>query len=67
MTNNYGSMENYYNMVKKYLPGGVHYNFNLPWEERPLFFKDTRDSRVIDIDGNEYLDLYARFGAMILR
>ena len=66
MTNNYGSMENYYNMVKKYLPGGVHYNFNLPWEERPLFFKDTRDSRVIDIDGNEYLDLYARFGAMIL-
>lgn len=59
-------MQLYHEEVKKYLPGGVHYNFNLPWEEFPLHFVDTRRSRVFDMDGREYLDLYARFGAMIL-
>ncbi len=66
MDYNFISMDKYYEDVKKHLPGGVHYNFNLPWEEHPLFLKDTNGSRVTDIDGNEYLDLYARFGAMIL-
>ncbi len=56
-----------YNLrVKKYLPGGIHYNFNLPWEETPLHFSSTKGSRVIDLNGKEYLDLYARFGAMIV-
>lgn len=59
-------MNRCYERVKKILPGGVHYNFNLPWEEKPIFYKKTKGSRVWDIDGNEYLDLYARFGAMIL-
>lgn len=52
--------------LKRVLPGGVHYNFNMPWEEVPLHFVDGRGSRLVDVDGNEYLDLYARFGAMIL-
>lgn len=56
----------YNNRVKQYLPGGVHYNFNLPWQETPLHFIKATDSRVWDIDGNEYLDLYARFGALII-
>ena len=60
------SMQEYHEKVKRYLPGGVHYNFNLPWEESPLHFVRTEGSRVFDMDGNEYLDLYARFGAMIL-
>lgn len=60
------NMDKYYEKVKKFLPGGVHYNFNLPWEEKPIFYKDTNGSRVTDIEGREYLDLYARFGAMIL-
>jgi glutamate-1-semialdehyde 2,1-aminomutase len=56
-----------YNLrVKKYLPGGVHYNFHLPWEETPLHFVKTKESRVWDMDGNEYLDFYARFGALII-
>ncbi len=59
-------MQEYHEKVKQFLPGGVHYNFNLPWEESPLHFVKTQDSRVFDMDGNEYLDLYARFGAMIL-
>ena len=59
-------MQEYHEKVKQFLPGGVHYNFNLPWEESPLHFVKTENSRVFDMDGNEYLDLYARFGAMIL-
>ena len=59
-------MDQYRKRVHEILPGGVHYNFNLPWEETPLHFEKTHKSRVWDMDGNEYLDLYARFGAMIL-
>ncbi len=58
--------QRYHDRVKKLLPGGVHYNFNMPWEEVPIHFVDGRGSRLTDIDGNSYLDLYARFGAMIL-
>lgn len=65
-TKNVSKMKSYSEQVKKYLPGGVHYNFNLPWEELPLFFTNTKNSRVYDMDGKEYLDLYARFGAMIV-
>lgn len=57
---------NYFNNLKKYLAGGVHYNFRLPWEEKPIPFIKGKDSRLWDLDGNEYLDLYAKFGAMIL-
>lgn len=56
----------YHERVKKILPGGVHYNFNMPWAEMPIHFSAGRGSRLFDVDGNEYLDLYARFGAMIL-
>lgn len=63
---NKSPMQLYHEKVKKYLPGGVHYNFNLPWEESPLHFVNTKGSRVTDMNGKEYLDLYARFGAMIV-
>ncbi|RPF22278.1 aspartate aminotransferase family protein [Myceligenerans xiligouense] len=56
----------YHDRVKQILPGGVHYNFNMPWAEVPIHFSGGRGSRLFDVDGNEYLDLYARFGAMIL-
>lgn len=59
-------MQEYNKRVKKLLPGGVHYNFNLPWEETPIHFVNTKGSKVWDMDGNEYLDLYARFGALIV-
>jgi glutamate-1-semialdehyde 2,1-aminomutase len=59
-------MKQYNQRVKQYLPGGVHYNFNFPWEETPLHFEKTKGSRVWDLAGREYLDLYARFGAMIV-
>lgn len=56
----------YNTRLKKYLPGGVHYNFRLPWEETPIHFVRGKDSRLWDMDGNEYLDFYAKFGAMIV-
>lgn len=59
-------MQEYNQRVKKILPGGIHYNFNLPWEETPIHYTATKGSRVWDMDGKEYLDLYARFGAMIM-
>lgn len=56
----------YNQRVKQHLPGGVHYNFHLPWEETPLHFAHASRSRVTDMNGREYLDLYARFGALIV-
>ncbi|WP_440110445.1 aspartate aminotransferase family protein [Paenibacillus sp. QZ-Y1] len=60
------SMMHYNERVKQRLPGGVHYNFHLPWEETPLHFVKASGSRVTDMNGTEYLDLYARFGALIV-
>lgn len=60
------SMKDYNHRVKGLLPGGVHYNFHLPWEETPIHFLKANDSRVWDMNGEEYLDLYARFGALIV-
>ncbi len=59
-------MKSYNERVKKYLPGGVHYNFRLPWQETPIHFVRTAGSHVWDMDGKQYLDFYARFGALIL-
>jgi len=60
------SAKDYNARVKKHLPGGVHYNFHLPWEETPIHFMKANKSKVWDLEGNEYLDLYARFGALII-
>jgi glutamate-1-semialdehyde 2,1-aminomutase len=59
-------MREYNQRVKQHLPGGVHYNFHLPWEETPLHFTHASRSMVTDMNGREYLDLYARFGALIV-
>ncbi|MGX7136626.1 aspartate aminotransferase family protein [Enterococcus silesiacus] len=66
MSNGQNKMAEYNLRVKKILPGGVHYNFNMPWEETPIHFINTKNSRVWDMNNKEYLDLYARFGAMIV-
>lgn len=59
-------MKAYQQRVKKLLPGGVHYNFRLPWEETPIHFVKGANSRLWDMNGKQYLDFYARFGALIL-
>lgn len=56
----------YFEKLKKSLAGGVHYNFKTLGEESPKYFKKGQGSRIWDIEDNEYLDFYAKFGAMIL-
>lgn len=52
--------------LEKMLAGGSHYNFRTMGAERPMVFRHGRKSRLIDIEGTEYLDFYCKFGAMIL-
>ncbi len=56
----------YNTKLKEFLPGGVHYNFHVPWEETPLHFVKGDGSFLWDMDGNKYLDYYAKFGAMLI-
>jgi trans-AT polyketide synthase/acyltransferase/oxidoreductase domain-containing protein len=52
--------------VKKYLPGGVHYNFRYLGRDTIVPFTKGKGSRVWDLDGNEHLDLFCKFGALIV-
>lgn len=52
--------------LKAKLPLGVHYSFRIPWEARQVYFTHARKSRIWDMDGNEHLDLFGKFGANIL-
>jgi glutamate-1-semialdehyde 2,1-aminomutase len=48
-----------------HLPGGVASS----WQDAPpcpIFVERGRGSRVWDVDGNEYVDLHAGFGAMVV-
>ena len=54
------------NRQKKYLAGGCHYNFHGTKIVQNIIFEKAFGSRVWDVDGNEYLDLYAKSGTMIL-
>lgn len=56
-----------YNAVlKEVLPGGVHHNFRGLGDAPPPRLVRGFRSRVIDIDGNDYLDLAAQHGALSL-
>jgi len=52
--------------LKARIPAGVHYSFRMPWEAKQISFARASRSRIWDIDGNEHLDLFAKFGANIL-
>ncbi len=56
----------YHEQLKKYLPLGQHHNFAKPDSVMPVYYVKGKNSRLWDADGNEYLDLYAKFGAMFL-
>jgi glutamate-1-semialdehyde 2,1-aminomutase len=51
--------------LKRHLPGGVHYNFRALAKE-PIPFRKGKGSRLWDLDGNEHLDLFCKFGALIV-
>jgi glutamate-1-semialdehyde aminotransferase len=51
------------------IPGGVMgvrrpYNF-VP-REYPIFFKSAKGGKVTDVDGNEYVDMMATYGAIVI-
>lgn len=52
--------------LKEYLAGGVHSIYRLKDKKVPIHFCKADKSRIWDIDGNEYLDLNAKTGAMFL-
>ena len=54
-----------YEEAKQVLPGGVAGDgkFMRPY---PLYFREAHGARVVDVDGNEYVDLLMGFGACIL-
>lgn len=51
--------------AKRFLAGGVHYNFHGP-SPRAVPFQRGQGSRLWDLDGNEHLDLAGKFGALIV-
>ena len=55
----------YSQKLSGYLAGASHYNFLSP-NMSTLHFSDGRGSRLYDLDGNEYLDLYGKSGALFL-
>ena len=56
----------YNDNLREILPCGYHYNFRMSERKIPVHFTKGQGSRLWDIDGNEYLDLYCKSGAMIL-
>ncbi|MDR0217937.1 MAG: PfaD family polyunsaturated fatty acid/polyketide biosynthesis protein [Enterobacteriaceae bacterium] len=58
--------KDFYKKCWDLMPGGSHYNFGDP--ERPLVipFNRGEKSRVWDLDGNEHLDLFCKFGALLV-
>ena len=51
--------------ISRYLPGGEHSNFFHDTSNR-LHFRQIRGSRCVDLDGNEYVDLYNGSGSVFL-
>lgn len=56
----------YNKKLKTVLAGGVHYSFRMPWEAKQIHFVKGKGTRAWDMDGNEYLDFFSKFGANIL-
>jgi glutamate-1-semialdehyde 2,1-aminomutase len=44
-------------------PGGVHSDFRSAY---PIFFESANGSRIVDVDGNRFIDYHMAFGPLIL-
>ncbi|GAA0351256.1 hypothetical protein GCM10009092_14550 [Bowmanella denitrificans] len=56
----------YYKKTWDLLPGGAHYNFADPERALVIPFNKGRGARVWDLDGNEHLDMFCKFGALFV-
>ncbi|NHZ36788.1 aspartate aminotransferase family protein [Massilia rubra] len=66
MTFNTARSKSYNDRLKQVVPGGAHYSFRMPWESKQIHFVGGHGARLRDMDGNEYLDFFSKFGANIL-
>jgi glutamate-1-semialdehyde 2,1-aminomutase len=49
--------ENLFKRAKKVMPGGISHNIHY-FPPYPIFIKKTKGSKIWDVDGNEYVDLW---------
>jgi glutamate-1-semialdehyde aminotransferase len=63
---NFTKSAEYIDKCRRYLPGGTHYNFAVAYSQYTSPIVKAEKSRVWDMDGNEYLDLFCKFGALIV-
>lgn len=52
--------------ARRILPGGVNSNVKLEERPHPMFFQRAEGSRLIDCDGNVYIDYTCGYGPVIL-
>src|SRR3989339_1215555 len=51
------------------IPGavaGIRRPYNFVPGEYPIYFKSAKGGRVIDVDGNEYIDMLCAYGPIII-
>jgi glutamate-1-semialdehyde 2,1-aminomutase len=56
----------WYERARESTPGSVHSNIRLSDQPFPLFFESGREGHLIDVDGNELIDLVMGNGPLIL-
>ena len=65
---NYKKSEKYFDLSKKYIPGGVNSPVRAARAVHcdPVFIKSALGSKIYDVDGNEYIDYVCSWGPAIL-
>ena len=61
--------ERLYEEAKRYIPGGItgiRRPINFIPGEYPIFLKSGRGGRIVDVDGNEYVDMLLSYGPIII-
>lgn len=62
----FNASEKLYHRACKVIPGGISSNNRASWRPFPLFYSHAKDSKVWDVDGNEYIDYVLGRGPLIL-
>ena len=58
-----------FNEAKKFHPGGVsgiNRPYNFVENEYPIFFQKGKGGKVMDVDGNEYIDMLCSYGPIVI-
>jgi glutamate-1-semialdehyde aminotransferase len=66
---NITNSEKYYMEAQQLIPGGmmgIRRPYNFVPGEYPVFFESAKGGKVIDVDGNEYIDMLCAYGPIII-